>query len=160
MMRDELNVLSRIYPKLEVRFGNLDLAFINHIPDLVVSIQDQKYALTVLTDINRSTDQTVAKTIKAREQDFVEKGYKPIWFIERSLLAIDTDNKSLVFWASELAALQEQNEDIAWTRLLQDLTHSNELVNIMNWDKTHLDSSINVKSIIYVTPARKWWFIK
>ena len=103
-------------------------------------IQDQKYALTVLTDINNSTEQTVAKTIKAREQDFVEKRYKPIWFIERSQLTIDTDNKSLVFWASELAALQDQNEDIAWTRLLQDLAPSNELVNIMNWDKTHLDS--------------------
>ncbi|WP_336637851.1 competence protein CoiA family protein [Lysinibacillus fusiformis] len=155
MMRDELNVLSRIYSTLEVKFGYLDLAFNNHIPDLIVTIQNRKYALSVLTDINRTTDSIAAKTIKAREQDFIKKGYKPIWFIERSQLAVDTDKKSLVFWTSEQAALQEHNEDATWTQFLHTLAPSDELIRIMNLDKQHLHSSIEVKSILYITPANE-----
>lgn len=149
LMNDELEVLCRVYPYLTNSYGYLDTEFSKYIPDISLKINDQKYALTIITNISSSTDTTIAKNINKQKQYYEALGYEPLFFIERSHLGVDTDGHSLVLWAAEHEALTTQKSDISWKRYLSNLAPMDEYHQILNLPNTNL----NVKSIMYITPA-------
>ncbi|PYF05652.1 competence protein CoiA family protein [Ureibacillus chungkukjangi] len=151
LMNDELEVLSRVYPHLTSSYGYLNNEFSKYIPDISLKIKDQKYALTIITNISSSTDTATAKNINKQKQYYETLGYEPLFFIERSHLGVDIDGQSLVLWATENEALTTQKADIGWKRFLTSLAPKNEYHQILNLPNTDL----NVKSIMYITPANE-----
>lgn len=151
IMNDELEVLSRVYPYLTSSYGYLDTEFSMYIPDISLKINDKKYAFTIITNISSSTDTTIAKNINKQKQYYESLGYEPLFFIERSHLGVDIDGQSLVLWAAEHEALTTQKADISWKQFLTNLAPMNEYHQILNLP----NKDLNVKSIMYITPARE-----
>lgn len=150
LMNDELEVLSRVYPHLTSSYGYLNTEFSKYIPDISLKINDQKYALTIITNISSSTDATIAKNMDKQKQYYESLGYEPLFFIERSHLGVDIDGQSLVLWATEHEALTTQKADKSWKCFLSNLAPPiNDYHQILNLPNTDL----NVKSIMYITPA-------
>ncbi|MDN7243533.1 competence protein CoiA family protein [Planococcus sp. N028] len=149
MMFDELDVLSKVYPHLSNSYGYLNPEFTKFIPDISLKINEHIYAITIVTNITSLTDATKAKNIEKQREYYTALGYDPLFFIERSNLGIDIDKQSLVLWASEKEALTIQNADENWMSFLSNLAPVNELQEVLNLPYTDL----NVKSIMYITPA-------
>lgn len=85
-----------------------------------------------------------------KEKQYYESlGYEFLFFIKRSHLGVDTDGQSLVLWTTEHEALTTQKADISWKQFLTSLAPMNEYHQILNLPNTDL----NVKSIMYITPA-------
>lgn len=77
---NELEVLSRVYPYLTSSYGYLDTKFIKYIPDISLKINNQKYALTIITNISSLTDTTIAKNINKQKQYYETLGYETLFF--------------------------------------------------------------------------------
>lgn len=151
LMYNEFEVLSKVYPYLTSSYGFLNHEFNKYIPDISLKINEQKYAITVFTNISSSKDMTIANSINRQKQYYEALGYNPLFFIERSNVGIDIDNQSLVLWATEREALTTQLADIQWQEFLSILAPSEELQQILNVPRNNL----NVKSIMYITPANE-----
>lgn len=149
MMFDELDVLSKVYNHISCNHGYLDTTFSKYIPDITLKIHDHHYAITIFTKISSSSDTTKAKNIQKQRDYYASLGYEPLFFIERSNLAIDIDGHSLVLWASEREALSTQASDLHWKNFLSNLAPLDELHHYLNVPATALD----IKSILYITPA-------
>ncbi|WP_075619817.1 competence protein CoiA family protein [Paenisporosarcina indica] len=151
LMNDELNVLVKVYSHVKVTPGYLNPEFSKNIPDITLKIHDNKYAITVVTNITSSTDQAFAKSIQNQKTYYASLGYEPIFFIERNHLGIDIDGKSLVLWKTELQALTSQKADTHWQHFLMQLGELEVLQAVLKLPKTDL----NVKSLMYITPANE-----
>ena len=149
MMFDELEVLSKVYDHISCNLGYLDTTFSKYIPDISLQIHDHLYAVTIFTNISSGSDSTKAKIIQKQRDYYVSLGYEPLVFMERSNLAIDIDGHSLVLWASEREALSTQAADLHWQNFLSHLAPLSELQQHLTVPSTSLD----VKSIMYITPA-------
>ena len=149
MMFDELDVLSRVYDHITCNHGYLDATFSKYIPDISLQIHNHKYAITIFTNITSTSDATKAKDLQKQRDYYHSLGYEPLFFIERSNLAIDIDGHSLVLWASEREALTTQAADLHWQNFLSHLAPPSELQQLLNVPATSLD----IKSIMYITPA-------
>lgn len=66
-------------------------------------------------------------------------------------MGIDIDGQSLVLWKTGLQALTIQKADIHWKDFLKQLGELEDLQAVLKLPKTDL----NVKSIMYITPANK-----
>ena len=151
LMNDELEVLSKVYPHLSNSYGYLNPDFNKYIPDLLLKINDHKYAITIVTNITSSTDSSIAKNIHKQRYYYETLGYEALFFIERIHLGIDIDGHSLVLWATEREALTTQKADLHWQSFLSRLAPMNEQQQVLNLPNTEL----NVKSIMYITPANQ-----
>lgn len=149
MMFDELEVLSKVYDHISCNRGYLDTTFSKFIPDISLKIYDHQYAITIFTNISSGSDATKAKNIQKQRDYYASLGYEPLFFIERSNLAIDIDGHSLVLWDSEREALSTQAADLHWQKFLSHLAPLSELQQHLNVPSTSLD----IKSIMYITPA-------
>lgn len=149
LMYDELNVLSKVYSNLSCTLGYLDATFTKYIPDISLKINNHKYAITIVTNISSASDASKAKSIQKQHEYYASLGYEPLFFIERSNLAIDIDGYSLVLWDTEREALTTQAADLHWRNFLSQLAPLAELQQLLNLSIADL----NVKSIMYITPA-------
>lgn len=149
MMFDELEVLSKVYDHISCNLGYLDTTFSKFIPDISLKIHDHQFAITIFTNISSNSDDTKAKNLQKQRDYYDSLGYEPLFFIERSNLAVDIDGHSLVLWASEREALSKQVADLHWQNFLSHLAPLSELHQYLNVPSTSLD----VKSIMYITPA-------
>ncbi|SDH63808.1 Competence protein CoiA-like family protein [Planococcus glaciei] len=149
VMKDELEVLSKVYPQITHSNGYLNSDFVTFVPDISLKINEHKYAITIVTNITSSTDISKAKNIKKQREYYTTLGYEALFFIERSNLGIDIDKHSLVLWESEKEALTTQTSDTLWEEFLIQLSPVSDLKLILNLPLADL----NVKSIIYITPA-------
>ena len=150
-MHDELDVLSRTYSHLSCSYGYLNHAFSTYIPDISLEIHDRKYAITITTNVSKTSDSTKAKSIQKQRDYYTSLGYEPLLFIERSNLAVDIDGKSLVLWETEHEALSSQAIEKQWQEFLSKLAPAKELHQILNLPNTEL----HVKTIMYITPAEQ-----
>ncbi|MER1985731.1 MAG: competence protein CoiA family protein [Solibacillus sp.] len=148
-MYDELHVLSKVYSHLTCSLGYLDAIFLKYIPDISLQIHDHKYALTIITNVNSSLDDSKANTIRKHTEYYKTLGYEPLFFIERSNLGIDTDGYSLVLWQTEKEALTVQAADLHWQQFLTHLAPASQLQQLLYIPKTPMQ----VQSILYITPA-------
>ncbi|MEO4054487.1 competence protein CoiA family protein [Solibacillus sp. CAU 1738] len=151
IMKDEFDVLSKVYPFLNNSYGYLNPLFTKYIPDISLIINDHKYAITVLTNISSTNDITTARNIQKQKDYYESIGYEPLFFIERSHLGIDIDGQSLVLWATEREALTSQKADLQWQGFLSQLAPIVEQQKVLKLPKTDLI----VKSIMYITPANQ-----
>lgn len=149
IMLDDLEVLSKVYPHISCSRGYLDATFSKFIPDISLKIHNHHYAITIFTNITASSDVTKAKNIQKQRDYYTSLGYEPLFFIERSNLAIDLDGQSLVLWASEKEAVAAQAADFDWQNFLLSKSSLDELQHLLNIPKAPLD----IKSIMYITPA-------
>lgn len=149
MMFDELDVLSRVYDHITCMHGYLDTTFSTYFPDISLQIHDHKYAITIFTNITSSSDAAKSKSLQKQRDYYHSLGYEPLFFIERSNLAIDIDGHSLVLWASERESLTIQAADLHWQNFLSHLAPMSELQQLLNVPAASLD----IKSIMYITPA-------
>lgn len=139
MMLDELEVLSKVYPHISCSRGYLDATFSKYIPDIYLKIHEHQYAITIFTNITSSSDTSRAKKIQQQRDYYASLGYEPLFFIERSNLAVDVDGQSLVLWASEKEALAVQAADLNWQNFLLDLASLDELQHLLSVPKAPLD---------------------
>ncbi|KXH81856.1 competence protein CoiA family protein [Sporosarcina sp. HYO08] len=151
LMYDELHVLSKVYTHINCTRGYLDTNFTKYVPDISLKIYERKYAITIVTNVTSLLDVTKAKNIRKHYDYYIQLGYEPLFFIERSNLAIDTDGHSLVLWQTEKEALTTQAADLHWQKFLTQLAPANQLQQLLKIPTT----SLNVKSILYITPANE-----
>lgn len=151
LMNDELIVLSRVYSNMTTSYGYLDSNFDRYIPDISLKINENKYALTIITNINATNDATIVKTINKQKKYYESIGYEPLFFVERNHLGVDTDGQSLVLWLTEYEALTVQQATVSWQQHLNSLAPTTDYQHILNISSTDL----NVKSILYITPANE-----
>ena len=150
IMLDELEVIAKTYENITCTRGYLNPDFTKkYIPDITLKIYERRYAITIFTNISPTTDQSKAKSIQKQREYYASLGYEPLFFIERSNLAIDIDKESLVLWVSENEALSAQPTDHEWRDFFNTLATSNELNKYLNIPEVPLD----IKSIMYITPA-------
>ncbi|MGE7923342.1 hypothetical protein ACQKND_09165 [Viridibacillus arvi] len=148
-MNDELEVLSKVYPLISNSYGYLNPDLNKYIPDLLLKINDHKYAITIVTNITSLTDFSIAKNIHKQRNYYDSLGYEALFFIERIHLGIDIDGHSLVLWATERESLTTQKADLHWQSFLSQLAPINEQQQVLKLPNTEL----NVRSIMYITPA-------
>lgn len=151
LMNDELRVLSRVYPNLITSYGYLDVNLDRYIPDISLKISEHKYAITIITNINQASDAAIVKSINKQKKYYESIGYEPLFFVERNHLGVDTDGQSLVLWLTEYEALTVQHATVSWQQHLNSLAPTNDYQHILKISSTDL----NVKSILYITPANE-----
>lgn len=66
LLKNELDGLTKIYSELRVDLGFNDSTFQTHVPDIVVELgkDKKKYAMSVVTRINKETDLELAESLK------------------------------------------------------------------------------------------------
>lgn len=146
-MYDMLIKISKSDMEFKCTYGYLDTEFSKFIPDISIKINDTKYAITIVTNINNSTDNVRAKSIMKQSEYYKSLNYEPLFFIERSILSIDTDGKSLVLWQSEKQALSIQLADMIWREFLIKLAPAKELHQVFKIPSNQL----KVQSILYIS---------
>lgn len=117
-MLDELEVIAKTYENITCTRGYLNPDFSKYIPDITLKIHERLYAITISTNITPASEQTKSKAIQKQRDNYTSLGYEPLFFIERSNLAIDIDKESLVLWSSEKEALTTQPTDLEWLEFL------------------------------------------
>ncbi|KGR74718.1 competence protein CoiA family protein [Ureibacillus sinduriensis] len=160
LLKNELEGLKKIYSHLKVDLGYNIPIFQTHLPDVVVELGEgkKKYAMSVVTKINKESDLELSETLKKRNQYFIKLGFEPIWFVERSHEAREYRSREIVFWESEKNILQQSKEDKEWTRFLKDLTPSAlRLSEILGIKK--ILKSLTVQSIMYLSPKDNGKFL-
>ncbi len=148
-LKNELELLSKLYPQLQVIEGRFDLNFQAFIPDLVVYLNQTFYTLSVITQVNAATDESLAKNLTKRKQYFEDKGYTSLWFVERTHATTEVTGQEIVLWQSEQTLLAVSIEDKKWTKFLRSFTSAELLTTILKINKPL--TSLNVQSIYYLS---------
>lgn len=148
-LKDELKLLELVYDGFKVIEGIFDPNFKKHIPDLVVRLNSTSYTIQVITHINDVTDEGLSKQLKKRKQYYTDKGYIPLWFVERGNAAKEVTGQEIVLWQSEQVLLQQSLEDKKWSTFIQSFTTHDLLMKVLNLNKPL--ESLTVQSIYYLS---------
>lgn len=148
-LKNELKLLGKLYPQLQVIEGRFDPNFRSFIPDLVVYLNQTYYTLSVITQVNAATDESLSKNLTNRKKYFEDKGYISLWFVERAHATTEITGQEIVLWQTEQVLLTTSYEDKKWSAYLRSFTSAELLTKILSLNKPL--SSLDVQSIYYLS---------
>lgn len=148
-LKNELKLLGMLYTQLQVIEGRFDPNFQSFIPDLVVHLNQTYYTISIITQVNATTDESLSKELTNRKKYFEDKGYISLWFVERTHATTEITGQEIVLWLTEQVILASSSEDKNWSTFLRSFTSAELLTNILGLNKPL--SSLDVQSIYYLS---------
>lgn len=154
IVHEVLKNQEKIRPELQVEYGYIAKAKEqwSHFPDLVLKNRETELAISILTNVDRSSDNKLAKKIKKRNHYYKEKGLQTIWFIEEQELSFDYNNHVIHLWESEIDLAIKTPEDSIWDELLQELSGgvTSSIFNAFDYWSQNKNVLLDTRSLYYV----------
>ena len=147
---DELNAQSKINRHLSVEFGFRAKPNFKVIPDILLTIDQKEIALSFITKVNPSKDESLAKEIIKRHHYFIEQNLFPIWLIERKELAIEKEKNSIVLWEAEHTIASYTSEDREWEILSKELCPNPNFFKLYNYPLSTRLNKLETGSLYYL----------
>lgn len=154
IIHDELKIQEKLNENVSVHYG---LEFKAHekwkyYPDLILINNGKEIAISFLTNISPSKDTSLIRNIRDQNKYYQEKGLEIIWFVEEREQAINLENHTIHFWATEVELANTTNEDEKWTKFLKAMRskYGHSVIQSLNYKlQSRLD--LKVKSLYYIS---------
>lgn len=162
MIRDELEISVKIHDTIQVLDGYRLQGLDKYFPDLYVKTGSKEWAITVLANMTEKESAEHSKVFKKKSDYFKKKNLIPLWFIDKSNLAIENQKNSIVFFHVESLASQISKEDRVWRRDIESYTDKKELFKVMNYPLRGASQRdvMEVKSLFYISQIDDRNFIR
>jgi hypothetical protein len=153
IVHEVLKNQEKIRPELQVDYGYIAKAKEkwSHFPDIVLQNSEKELAISILTNVDRSRDNKLAKQIKKRNHYYKEKGLQTIWFIEEQEQSLDWENQVIHLWESEIDLAVKSAEDKNWDDILLELSnHASDIFDVFSYWSKNRDVALDTCSLYYV----------
>ncbi|EJS68621.1 competence protein CoiA family protein [Bacillus cereus] len=148
---NELLTQSRNRDDVEVEYGYKVKHNLTEFPDIWVKVGKKEFAISVVTNVNFSKDDGLAKRIKKRHQIFIGDEMTPIWFIENKELSIEKDKNAIVLWDAEAVIAIKSEEDKKWDAMLNTVIEDKSFFRPFNYVPSMNNISVDVRSMYYIS---------
>ncbi|WP_407272663.1 competence protein CoiA family protein [Radiobacillus sp. PE A8.2] len=147
---DELSTQSKIDERYEVDYGYRVNTGLKHYPDIIAKIDNNIFAISVVTNVIPLRDSGLVKEIAERHHYYIEQEMKPIWFVEVKELAIEPEKNAIVLWDAENIIAAKTEEDRKWDNFLSNHITDKSFFLPFNYPLNMNNIVIDVKSMYYI----------
>lgn len=155
IVKDELRTAASGKENIEIVEGYRVAKFKKHFPDLYVCIGSREWAITILTELNESENNTYAKNFRERHHYFQENGLEPLWLFDKANFATEKIKRSLVMWEIEYLSSRESKEDFEWKESISQYAERYDLFRQLGYPMVDVGKELLVKSIYYIAQVEE-----
>ncbi|KAA9023933.1 competence protein CoiA family protein [Niallia endozanthoxylica] len=147
---DELKMTSKMNSSMSVDYGYKAKTDLKYYPDIWLKLDKNEVALSIVTNVNPASDQTLAKEMKKRHIYFLEQGMHPVWFIENKEIAIEKEKHAIVLWEAEDSIALYTTEDRKWENMLNLTAKDLSFFHLYDYLPSMTELNIEVRSLYYI----------
>lgn len=150
ILHDELAGQSKMNSMIQLDYGYKAKPELKEYPDIWLKIGEKEYGLSIVTNVKSSMDSKLANQITKRQQNFLEHGMEPIWFIEKEEQSIEMSKNALVLWDVEFSISSKTEEDKKWDAMLTELVKDQHFFSYFQYPISMDPLTVDVRSMYYI----------